>query len=71
MKEEKKMFNKEKLKAYLDENDLTCKAFGEMVGVSDAMVCYIVRGFKQPSASLLKRIADATGYSMDELMVEG
>ncbi len=65
------MFNKEKLKAYMEEHGLTCKAFGEMVGVSDAMISYIVRGFKQPSLNLLASICEVTGYSADELMVKG
>lgn len=65
------MFNAKKLAEYLENQGLSQKAFGEMVGVSQAMVDYLVRGFKQPSVVLLKRIADVLGCTMDELLADG
>ena len=64
------MFNKEKLKEYLEENKLSWAKFGEMVGVSDAMVGYLIKGFKQPSIALLKRIATVMECSADELLCD-
>lgn len=61
------MFKKEKLKAYLDEKGMSYEKFGELVGVTGVAIMKIVRGFKQPSVALLRRIAEQMGCTMDDL----
>lgn len=58
----------EKIKALLDEKNISQTELAEAIGVSQAMVSYIIKGFKTPSVSLLKRIADHLGVTMDELV---
>lgn len=58
----------EKIKALLDEKNISQTELAEAVGISQAMVSYIIKGFKIPSVSLLKRIADCLGVTMDELV---
>lgn len=64
------MFNAKKLEEYLESNGLSQAKFGEKVGISATMVFYLIKGYKQPSALLLRRIADVLDCSMDELMSE-
>lgn len=61
------MFKKEKLKAYLEENGMSYEKFGELVGVTGVAIMKVVRGFKQPSVALLRRIAEQMGCTMDDL----
>lgn len=64
------MFNAKKLADYLESKGLSQAKFGEMIGVSGTMVNYLIKGFKQPSVLLLRRIADAIGCTVDELLCE-
>lgn len=58
----------EKIKMLLEKKNLSQSELAERVGVSQAMICYIIKGFKTPSVPLLKRIADCLGVTMDELV---
>lgn len=62
------MFNAKKLAEYLERNNISQARFGEMIGVSGTMVFYLIKGFKQPSIPLLKRIASELGCTVDELL---
>ena len=46
------------------------KDLAECVGVSEMMLSYIVRGVKNPSIEVAKRIADTLGVTIDELVKE-
>lgn len=48
--------------------NITQKELAENVGATQAMISYIVKGYKTPSVPLLKRIADYLGVSMDDLV---
>ncbi len=62
------MFNNKKLVDFLEREKISYADFGERVGVSKTMVCGIAKGYKQPSAALLKRIAGAMGCHMEDLI---
>lgn len=63
------MFNKEKLRAYLKEHEMTTAEFGKRIGTSGQFVAYLANGLKQPSVALLKQIAIVLGCTTDELIV--
>lgn len=58
----------EKIRVLLEQKNISQVELAEKVGVSQAMISYIVKGFKTPSVPLLKRIADCLGVTMDELV---
>lgn len=57
-----------KIKLLLKEKGISQTELAENVGVSQAMISYIVKGIKAPSVTLLKRISDYLGVTMDELV---
>lgn len=60
--------NGERLKALLDEKGIQQAELAENVGVSQAFISYLIKGLKQPSLVLLKRIADYLHVPIDELV---
>ncbi len=60
--------NGEKLKALLDEKGIQQAELAENVGVSQAFISYLIKGLKQPSLVLIKRIADYLQVPIDELV---
>lgn len=62
--------NTEKLKELLEVKKIEQKELAEQVGVSAPMVSYIVNGLKEPSLTVLGRIAKVLGVSVAELIVE-
>ncbi len=57
-----------KIKLLLEEKGVSQAELAESVGVSQAMISYIVKGLKTPSVTLLKRISEYFGVTMDELV---
>lgn len=60
--------NGERLKALLDEKGIQQAELAENVGVSQAFISYLIKGLKQPSLILIKRIADYLHVPIDELV---
>lgn len=60
--------NGERLKALLDEKGIQQAELAENVGVSQAFISYLIKGLKQPSLVLIKRIADYLQVPIDELV---
>ena len=58
----------EKLKAVLNEKGIKQKELAEAVGVSEPFITYLIKGYKQPSVTLLKRMADFLQVKMDDLI---
>ncbi len=56
------------LKMMLDKKGITQEQLAEAVGVSQPMISYFIRGYKDPSVAVLKRMADYLGVSMDDLV---
>ena len=64
------MVNNEKIKELLKMKSIEQKMLAEEVGISEAMMSYIVNGLKEPSLTILGRIAKALGVPAAELIVE-
>lgn len=58
----------EKLKAVLDKKNISQVELADNIGVSQAFVSYMIKGYKQPSVTLLKRMAEYLGVTVDELI---
>jgi transcriptional regulator with XRE-family HTH domain len=65
-----KMFDNAKLKELMESRSVTQKELADVAGVSEAGMSYFVRGVKQPSLAVAKRIADKLGVTVDELLTE-
>lgn len=63
------MINTEKLHALLKEKGITQADMSREVGVTQAMMSYILNGFKTPSVSVLQRMAARLGVTMEELLI--
>lgn len=64
------MINYEKIAELIHDKGLEQKALAEEVGVSEAMMSFIVRGLKEPSLTVLTRIAKALDVPVAELIIE-
>lgn len=64
------MFNHSKLKELMESKSITQAELADVAGVSEAGMSYFVRGVKQPSLAVAKRIADKLGVTVDELLIE-
>lgn len=53
------------LKEYLVINDLTQKAFAELVGIKQSQVSEWLRGKAKPGYDILKKMSLTTGVSAD------
>lgn len=62
------MLNSNLILSYLERENASQAQLAQKVGVTKTMMNFIVRGLKQPSLSVLERIADVTGYTTDELL---
>lgn len=52
------------------ERGLSQKEVADMTGISQAMLCQIERGTKNPSIQVGKEIATILGCSMEDLLVD-
>lgn len=57
-----------KLENVLKEKNISQAKLAENVGVSQAFVSFMIKGYKQPSVTLLKRMAEYLGVTVDELI---
>nr|DAE65430.1 MAG TPA: hypothetical protein [Caudoviricetes sp.] len=57
-----------KLENVLKAKGVSQAKLAEDVGVSQAFVSYMIKGYKQPSVTLLKRMAEYLGVTADELI---
>lgn len=64
------MINHEKIAELIHDKGIEQKALAEEVGVSEAMMSFIVRGLKEPSLTVLTRIAKALDVPVAELIIE-
>ena len=62
------MLDGKKIKELMEKRAMLQKDLADMVGVSEMMISYIIRGFKNPSVEVAKRIADTLGVTVDELI---
>lgn len=64
------MFKHERMAELIRDKGLEQKELAEKVGVSEAMMSFLVRGLKEPSLAVLSRIAHELGVSVAELVEE-
>lgn len=64
------MFNYERMAELLREKGLNQKDIAHAVGVSDQMISFIMRGLKEPSITVLGRIAKVLEVPVAELIAE-
>lgn len=64
------MFNHSKLKELMESKSITQAEMADVAGVTEASMSYFVRGVKQPSLAVAKRIADKLGVTVDELLTD-
>ena len=64
------MFNHERMAELIREKGIEQKAIANAVGVSEQAISAFVRGLKDPSLTVLTRIARELGVSAAELIVE-
>lgn len=60
--------NGKKLKHILIDKNVSQIELAEAVGVSQAFISYVIKGYKDPSVAVLKRISDYLKISVDELI---
>lgn len=64
------MLNHDKLKELMESKSIGQGEMADAAGVSASAMSYFVRGVKQPSLAVAKRIADKLGVTVDELLTE-
>lgn len=64
------MFNYERMAEIIREKGIEQKALAGKVGISEAMMSFVVRGLKEPSLTVLGRIAHELGVSVAEFIKE-
>ena len=64
------MFNHERMAEIIREKGIEQKGLAEKVGISEAMMSFVVRGLKEPSLTVLARIAKALDVPVAELIIE-
>ncbi len=58
----------EKLRSLRQQNGLTLRRLGDILGVSNTFVLSLEQGKKTPNATMILKIADTFGVSADQLM---
>ena len=62
------MVNGQKIKELMLAKGMDGSDMAMRVGISGAMMSYIIRGLREPNVSTLTRIARELGVSVDELI---
>ena len=65
------MFNKEKLRVFLDDNAISQSELARRLGVTEGTVRHILVGIKQPSFYMACALADLMGVTLDSLRTRG
>lgn len=67
--EARKAVNTEKIREKMKQLGIKQKELAAAVGVSEAMITNILKGFKEPSIKVAKRIATELGCTLDEITI--
>ena len=62
------MINGERMKELMKEQGITNKELAEAVGVTEAMISYIIRGLRDTTVGTMVRIANRLGVGIDEIV---
>lgn len=64
------MVNGKKIQTLMEQKGISGNALAVKVGVTPAMISYMINGFKEPSVAVLARIAKELGCTVDDLIKE-
>lgn len=64
------MVNGQKIKTLLEQKGINQQTFAGLVGVHPSAICFFIKGYRSPSVSVLKRMADTLGVTMDDLVAK-
>lgn len=64
------MVNGKKIAELMREKGIKNKEISMEVGISEAMMTYIVKELREPNVTVLARIAKVLGVTVDELIVQ-
>lgn len=62
------MVNGERIRELMKGKGIEGKDMADKVGVSAAMISYILKGLREPNVAVLSRIAKELGCTVDELI---
>lgn len=62
------MVNVEKIRELMKEKAITNREMAGTVGISEAMMSYILQGLREPTVAVLIRIAKRLSVKLDELV---
>ena len=65
------MLDGKKIKTALKSAGIDAKTLAEDVGISPAMMCFIINGKRDTTISVAHRIAERLGCTLDELIKKG
>ena len=57
-----------RIKVLMKEQGITSKELADVAGVSEAMICYILRGQRDTTVRVMSQIAKRLGVTVDELL---
>lgn len=60
--------NTEAIQKLIQEKNIQQSELAKAVGVSEAFISGLIKGYKMPSVGLLKQIADYFGVTVDSLL---
>jgi len=62
------MVNGKKIQELMTQKNILGKEMAQRIGVSEAMMSYIIRGLREPNVATLVRIAKELDVTVDELV---
>ena len=62
------MVNGKKIQELMTQKNILGKEMAQLIGVSEAMMSYIIRGLREPNVATLVRIAKELDVTVDELV---
>ena len=62
------MVNGERIKELMKEQGLTNKELAEEVGVTEAMISYIIRGQRDTTVRVISQIANRLGVTVNDIV---
>lgn len=64
------MVNRKRIIDLMKQKEICGKEMAQMIGMSESMMSYILRGLREPNVATLVRIAKALDVPVDELIVK-
>lgn len=62
------MINGEKIREFMKQKEIQGDELAGQIGISPAMMSYIINGLREPSVTVLVRISRVFGCTLDDLI---